>query len=65
MGNGSNLAGEHGGGTDEGTGTTWLGGVGRSFHVPSGPPFSPLKKERAGNTDLSLALLQISSSLGV
>lgn len=65
VGNGSNLAGEHGGDTDEGSGTTWLGGVGRSFHVPSGPQFSPLKKERAANTDCSLDLLQISSSLGV
>lgn len=63
-GNGSSLAGEHEAGTDEGSGTTRLEGVGRSFHVPPGP-FSPLKKERAGNTDFSSDLLQISSSLGV
>lgn len=41
----------------------WKGWEGPSM-CPLGP-FSPLKKERAGNTDFSSDLLQMSSSLGV
>ena len=39
-------------------------GLGKSLHVPSGPQSSQLKNERAGNTDSSSNLPQISSSLG-
>lgn len=65
MSNGSNLIGEHGGDKDEGSGTTWQGGAWKVPPCPSGPQSSQLKNGRAGNTDSSSDLPQISSSVGV
>lgn len=52
MGHRSNLAGEHGGGTNEGAGTTWLGGA---WRVPPWPLWASVfpaeKNQWAGNTD--------------